>query len=91
MLTKEDLQLLSGLIDDKLQPINQRLDEMQGDIKQLQGDVGEIKSDIKQVEERLDELEESNEIIRYSTNELVNWVDVNFRHTYPFPVDRDVV
>lgn len=48
MLTKEDLQLLSGLIDDKLQPINQRFDEMQ-------------------------------------------WVDVNFRHTYPFLVDRDVV
>lgn len=84
MLTKEDLQLLSTLIDDKLQPINDKLEQMQGNINKMQGDISQIK-------ERLDELEESNEIIKYSTNELVRWVDTNFRHKYPFPVDRDVV
>lgn len=62
MLTKEDMQLLSNMFDEKLKPVN----------------------------ERLDKIEEELEIIKYSTNELVKWVDTNFRHQYPFPIDRDI-
>ena len=74
MLTKEDLQLLSDMIDRKL---DERL-------KPIQQDISRIKDDT-------DTLKEQMEIIKYSTNELIRWVDTNFRHQYPFPVDRDVV
>ncbi len=46
---------------------------------------------LDRVDERLGDLEESLEIIKYSTNELVRWVDTNFRHKFPFPIDKDIV
>lgn len=49
-----------------------------------------VREELKPINERLDSLEESMEIVKYSTNELVKWVDTNFRHQYPFPVDRDI-
>ena len=73
MLTKEDLQLLSQLMDDKLQPINKRLN---GIDKRLDG-----------IDERLDTIEENTEITRSVLNEVVKWIDVNFRDEYPFPTE----
>lgn len=70
MLTKEDLQLLSGLMDEKLKPINERLDNMQ---------------------EQLDEIKENTEITRDVLNEVVKWIDSNFRDDYPFPVEKQVI
>lgn len=69
MLTKEDLKLLSDMMDQKLDPIKQ-------DISQMKEDIGLLKEEM--------------EVIKYSTNELVRWVDTNFRHQYPFPIDRDI-
>lgn len=60
MLTPEDIKLLSDLMDEKLKPIN----------------------------ERLDVIEENTEITRAVTNEIVEWIDYNFRDQYPFPVDK---
>lgn len=59
MLTKEDIQLLSQLMDEKLKPIN----------------------------ERLDVIEENTEVTRSVLNEVVKWIDVNFRDEYPFPTE----
>ncbi len=73
MLTKEDLQLLSQLMDDKLEPINKRLN---GIDKRLDG-----------IDERLDTIEENTEITRSVLNEVVKWIDVNFRDDYPFPTE----
>lgn len=70
MLTKEDLQLLSGLMDEKLKPINERLDNMQ---------------------EQLDEIKENTEITRDVLNEVVKWIDSNFRDDYPFPVEKQII
>ena len=70
MLTKEDIQLLSQLMDEKLDnklsPIHQRLDK---------------------IDERLDAIEENTEITRSVLNEVVKWIDVNFRDDYPFPTE----
>lgn len=66
MLTKEDLKLLSQLMDEKLNPINGRLDS---------------------IEERLEVIEENTEITRVAVNEIIKWIDVNFRDDYPFPVE----
>lgn len=73
MLTKEDLQLLSQLMDEKLKPINDRLD---GIDNRLDG-----------IDERLDTIEENTEITRSVLNEVVKWIDVNFREDYPFPTE----
>ena len=37
-LTKEDLQAIGALMDEKLEPINNRLDTMQADIEQIKED-----------------------------------------------------
>lgn len=66
MLTKEDLKLLSQLMDEKLNPINGRLDS---------------------IEERLEVIEENTEITRVAVNEIIKWIDINFRDDYPFPVE----
>ena len=36
----------------------------------------------------IEEIKENTEITRTATNELINWVDYNFRDEYPFPVDK---
>lgn len=73
MLTNEDIKLLSQLMDEKLKPINERLD---GIDERLDG-----------IDERLDAIEENTEVTRSVLNEVVKWIDVNFQHKYPFPVE----
>ena len=63
MLTKEDIQLLSQLMDEKL-------DEK-----------------LKPIKEELSEIKENTEITRSVLNEVVKWIDVNFRENYPFPTE----
>ncbi len=67
MLTPEDIKLLSDLMDEKLKPVNERLDKIEDDIE---------------------EIKENTEITRAVTNEIVEWIDYNFRDQYPFPVDK---
>lgn len=59
VLTPEDIKLLSQLMDEKLKPIN----------------------------ERLDAIEENTEITRVAVNEVIKWIDINFRDEYPFPTE----
>lgn len=66
MLSKEDIQLISQLLDEKMKPINERLNKM---------------------DERLDVIEDNTEVTRSVLNEVVKWIDVNFRDDYPFPTD----
>ena len=79
MLTAEDIKLMtemmSNLMDEKLKPINERLDAVEGRLDKI--------------DERLEIIEEDVEVTRYGTNELIRWVDTNFRHKYPFPIDKD--
>lgn len=56
---------MSELIDEKLKPINERLDR---------------------IEEDIEEIKENTEITRTTVNEVVEWIDLNFREDYPFPV-----
>lgn len=56
-----------------------------------------MREELKPINERLDKIEEDIAIIKedtaaalYSSSELVRWVDTNFRHKYPFPIDRDI-
>lgn len=39
------------------------------------------------IDERLDTIEENTEVTRSVLNEVVKWIDVNFRDEYPFPTE----
>lgn len=84
MLTKEDLQLLSGLMDEKLKPINERLDNMQDHFDNMQ-------DHLDNMQDQLDEIKENTEITRDVLNEVVKWIDSNFRDDYPFPVEKQII
>lgn len=81
MLTPEDMQLLSELMDKKLEPINTKLDK-------IEERLDNVEERLDNVEERLDSIEENTEITRAVANELVEWVDFNFHKEYPFPVKK---
>ncbi|MBD5114363.1 MAG: hypothetical protein HDT46_04050, partial [Ruminococcaceae bacterium] len=71
----EDLQAISQLIKNEVEPINKRLDNIETRLDNIEEDIEIIKEDC--------------EITRVSTNELVKWVDVNFHDERPFPVDDE--
>lgn len=77
MLTPEDIKLLSQLMDEKINPINEKLDNIEGRLDNI--------------EERLDIIEENTEVTRAVTNEIVKWIDYNFRDQYPFPVEDKII
>lgn len=49
-----------------------------------------VAGQIEPIKERLDAIEENSEITRTATNELVKWVELNFSHKYPFPVEKEI-
>ncbi len=67
MLSPEDIKMIANIMDEKLKPVNDRLDK---------------------IEEDIEEIKENTEITRAVTNEIVEWIDYNFRDEYPFPVDK---
>lgn len=76
MLTNEDLQAISQLIKNEVEPINRRLYNIENDIAVMKDDIEIIKEDC--------------EITRITTNELVRWVDFNFGEERPFPVRDEI-
>lgn len=42
---------------------------------------------LKPIKEQLAEIREDTEITRVAVNEIIKWIDVNFRDDYPFPVE----
>ncbi len=83
-MTKEDLQQIREVMREELKPVYEKLDKVDERLDK-------VDERLDKVDERLGDLEESMEIIKYSTNELVRWVDTNFRHKFPFPIDKDIV
>ncbi len=71
MLTKEDIQLLSQLMDEKL---DEKLDK-------------KLDEKLKPIKEQLEGIKEDTEITRVAVNEVIKWIDINFRDEYPFPVE----
>lgn len=77
-MTKEDLQLLSDLMDEKLKPINNRLDKMDERLDKM--------------DERLDNIEHDLKIVKVSTNALVEWTEAASKYgmvKLHFPLEED--
>ncbi len=49
MLSKEDIQLLSGLMDEKLKPIQQDISEMKEDIEFIKEDMREVRTTVEEI------------------------------------------
>ena len=75
-MTKEEIQLLSELIDKKLDPINDRLEKLEVQMIEIKEDITEIKEDAK--------------ITRVTVNEIGKWVELNSTSSNPFPVDKAI-
>ena len=56
-LTKEDLLAISSLLEDKLKPVNQRLDKIETRIAKLETRIAKLETRIDQLENRIQKLE----------------------------------
>ncbi|MBD5104021.1 MAG: hypothetical protein HDT47_04050 [Ruminococcaceae bacterium] len=83
MLTQEDLQAISQLIKNEVEPIKQDISSMKKDISDLKSDVAEMKEDIAAIKE-------DGEITRENTNEIGKWIDYYFNDNMPFPVSDEL-
>lgn len=50
-----------------------------------------INERLDNMQEQLDEIKENTEITRDVLNEVVKWIDCNFRDDYPFPVEKQII
>lgn len=84
MLTQEDLQAISQLIKNEVEPINKRLDGMDSRLDKMN-------ERLDNIETRLDKIEEDCEITREVTNNIGEWVDFYFHDDKPYPLDEDEI
>lgn len=67
-LSKEDLLAISQLMDEKIAPINQRLDKVDARLDK-------VESRLNNLEEQVTAIKEDTQITRVAVNSLVEWVD----------------
>lgn len=108
-MTKEDLQLISEMLDEKLnkafdEKLNKTLDEKLN--KAFDEKLNKILDEklnkafderLAPINEKLDKMQEDVEIIkedacevRTTVEEICKWIDLNFDHKYPFPIDKNI-
>ena len=62
------------------------------EMKQIREMMKELVSEeLQPIKERLEVIEENTEITRDVLNEVVKWIDSNFRDDYPFPVEKQII
>ncbi len=62
------------------------------EMKQIREMMKEVVSEeLQPIKERLEVIEENTEITRDVLNEVVKWIDSNFRDDYPFPVEKQII
>ncbi len=105
MLTNEDLQALSNLMDKKLEPINSRLDNMDQRLDKVDQRLDKVDQRLDKVDQRLDKVDqrldrmeediaiikEDGQITREVTNDIGEWVDYYFHEDKPYPIDKEEI
>lgn len=84
MLSQEDLQAISQLIKNEVEPINHRLDGIDSRLDKMD-------SRLDKLEETVEELKEDTEITRDVTNSIGKWIEYYFGKEKPFPIDEDEI
>ena len=89
-MTQQDLDAIRAIVQEEtraiiqkeLEPIHERLDNMQGQINGMQGQINDIK-------DQLDEMQEDTQITRGAVNALCEWADhVAVVTAVTFPVKK---
>ena len=75
MLSREDLQAISTLLDQKLEPMQQQMDGMQQQMGGMQQRMDGIKKDIADLKEDVAQLREESAITRAGVEQLVRWAN----------------
>lgn len=71
---------------------NEELKQLREMIKEVVSEeLGPINERLDNIQEQLDEIKENTEITRDVLNEVVKWIDNNFRDDYPFPVEKQII
>lgn len=91
MLTNEDLQALSSLMDQKLEPINNRLDKMDSRLDNVELRLDKIETRLDNIEEDIEIIKEDAQITREVTNNIGEWVDYYFHEDKPYPIDKEEI
>ena len=68
MLTEQDLQLLSQMMDQKLAPINQRFDKMDSRIDRLE-------TKVDRLEAKVDRIAEDVAVNREALESIIEWAE----------------
>lgn len=89
MLTQEDLQAISQLIKNEVEPINKRLDSMDSRLDNMDSRLDKMDERLDRMEEDIATIKEDSEITREVTNKLGEWVDFYFHDDKPYPLDEE--
>lgn len=91
MLTQEDLQAISQLIKNEVEPIHGRLDKMDDRLDRMESRLDKVESRLDSIEETLDEVKEDGQITRSVTNAIGEWIEFYFGKEKPYPLDKDAI
>lgn len=85
-MTQEDLLAIGQLMDQKLEPINRRLETLEKDMKEAKSDLAALKKGMSEVKSDIRTMKEDLTEVRTSTNALLAWAeDVGRTMSFPLP------
>ena len=91
MLTQEDLQAISLLIKNEVEPLYKKFDDVESRLDKVDSRLDKVDSRLDKIEETLDEVKEDGEITRFATNSICEWIEYYFGKEKPFPLDKDEI
>ena len=98
MLTQEDLQAISLLIKNEVEPLYKkfdnveiRLDNVDGRLDNVDSRLDKVDGRLDKIEETLEEVKEDGQITRDVTNSIGEWIEFYFGKEKPFPLDKDEI
>ena len=105
MLTQEDLQAISLLIKNEVEPLYKKIDNMESRLDKVDSRLDKVDSRLDKVDSRLDkvdsrldkieetleEVKEDGQITRDVTNSIGEWIEFYFGKEKPFPLDKDEI
>ena len=75
MLDEKDLQAIAQLMDDKLKPVNSRMDSMDKRLGSVDGQLNSIDGRLNKMQEDIETLKEDSKITRNAVNDILGWAD----------------
>ena len=92
-MTREDLELIRGLMKEELKPIHDRLDKIEGRLDKvedrldkIEDRLGKVENEIVVIKNDISEIKREATITREVVNEIGKWVEANSdKYSNPYP------